>query len=149
MFFWPFRPKRALPHLITIQNMRFGRENFFFRSAQTPEGNHACSYIYRPTQLAELSRSKLFSHSMYDNFFVTFATKVRYLTFCDKMRQFLIYRKWIERGEIKRKLGNVESESLSISSFSRHFLFIFLLSLHFHAAWLPGCHNLCNPAYIY
>ena len=65
------------------------------------------------------------------------------------MRQFLIYRKWIERGEIKRKLGNVESEALSISSFSRHFLFIFLFSLHFHAAWLPGCHNLCNPAYIY
>ena len=23
--FWPFRPKRALPHSITIQNMRFGR----------------------------------------------------------------------------------------------------------------------------
>ena len=47
------------------------------------------------------------------------------------------------------------SESLSISSFSLHFLFIslfslhFLLifssSLHFLAARLPGCHNLCNP----
>ena len=23
--FWPFRPYRALPHPITIQNMRFGR----------------------------------------------------------------------------------------------------------------------------
>ena len=34
--------------------------------------------------------------------FVTFAAKVPYLTFCDKMRQFLI-EKTIERGEIKRK----------------------------------------------
>ena len=45
-------------------------------------------------QLAELPRSEfdpeLFSHSAYDKFFVTFATKVSYLTFCDKMRQFLI-----------------------------------------------------------
>ena len=31
--------------------------------------------------------------------------------------------------------SNVESESLSISSFSLHFL----------AAWLPDCHTLCNP----
>ena len=60
----------------------------------------------RPSQLAELSRSEfdpeLFSHSTYDEFFVIFATKVLYLTFCDKMRQFLIW-KWIEREEIKRK----------------------------------------------
>ena len=40
------------------------REHFLnknnFRSAQTPDGDHACSYIYiyRPTQLAELSRSE-------------------------------------------------------------------------------------------
>ena len=49
--------------------------------------------IDRPSQLAELSRREfdpeLFSHSVYDKFFVTFATKVPYLTFCDKMRQFL------------------------------------------------------------
>ena len=48
----------------------------------------------RPSQLAKLSRSEfdpeLFSHSAYVNFFMTFATKVPYLTFCDKMRQFLI-----------------------------------------------------------
>ena len=60
---------------------------------------------FRP-QFAELSRSdfdpELFSYSAYVNFFVTFATKVLYLTFCDKMRQFLIW-KWIEREEVKIK----------------------------------------------
>ena len=56
------------------------------------------------------------------------------------------YRKWIEREEIKRKWGNVESESLSITSFSLHFFFIFSFSLHFLAARVPGCHYLCNPA---
>ena len=48
----------------------------------------------RPAQLAELPRSEfdpeLFSHSAYDKFSVTFATKVSYSPFCDKMRQFLI-----------------------------------------------------------
>ena len=48
----------------------------------------------RLSQLAELSHSEidqeLFSHSAYVKFFVTFATKVPYLTFWDKMRQFLI-----------------------------------------------------------
>ena len=48
----------------------------------------------RPAQLAELPRSEfnpeLFPHSAYVKFFVTFATKVPYLTFCDKMRHFLI-----------------------------------------------------------
>ena len=43
----------------------------------------------RPAQLAELPHSKfgpeLFPHSAYVKFFVTFATKVPYLTFCDKM----------------------------------------------------------------
>ena len=43
----------------------------------------------RPAQLAELPRSKfdpeLFPHSAYVKIFVTFATKVPYLTFCDKM----------------------------------------------------------------
>ena len=41
----------------------------------------------RPSQLAELSRSEfnleLFSHSAYAKFFITFATKVPSLTFCD------------------------------------------------------------------
>ena len=48
----------------------------------------------RPAQLAELCRSEfdpeLFSHSAYDKFFVTVATIVPYLTFCDKMRKFSI-----------------------------------------------------------
>ena len=44
------------------------------------------------------------------------------------MRQFFIWN-WTEREEIKRKWGNVESKSLSISSFSLHFLFFFSLSL--------------------
>ena len=59
----------------------------------------------RPAQLGELSRSEfdpeLFSHSANDNFFVTFATKVSYVTFCDKMRQFLIQ-------EMDREGGNKE-----------------------------------------
>ena len=48
----------------------------------------------RPAQLAELPRSEfdpeLFPHSAYVKFFVTFVTKVPYLIFSDKMRQFLI-----------------------------------------------------------
>ena len=43
----------------------------------------------RPAQLAELPHSEfspeLLPHSAYVKFFVTFATKVPYLTFCDKM----------------------------------------------------------------
>ena len=48
----------------------------------------------RPAQLAELPRSEfdseLFSHSEYVKFFATFATKVPFLTFCNKMSQVLI-----------------------------------------------------------
>ena len=59
----------------------------------------------RPSQLAELSRSEFnpegFSHSAYVKFFVTFATKVSYLTFCDKIRQFFIK-------EVDREGGNTE-----------------------------------------
>ena len=54
----------------------------------------------RPAQLAELSRSKfdpeLLSHSAYEKFFVTFAKKVPFLTFCDKIWQFFIYE--MDRG---------------------------------------------------
>ena len=44
----------------------------------------------RPAQLAELPRSEIdpelfIHHSAYLKFFVTFATKVPYLTFCDKI----------------------------------------------------------------
>ena len=48
----------------------------------------------RPAQIAELPRSKfdpeLFPHSAYVEIFVTFATKVPYLTFCNKMWRILI-----------------------------------------------------------
>ena len=53
-----------------------------------------CRPSHRPEQLAEFSRSEfdpeLFLHSAYVKFFVTFATIASYLTFCDKMWQFLI-----------------------------------------------------------
>ena len=45
--------------------------------------------IIRPAQIAELPRSKfdpeLYPDSAYVEIFVTFATKVPYLTFCNKM----------------------------------------------------------------
>ena len=45
--------------------------------------------IARPARIAELPCSKfdpeLFPHSEYVEIFVTFATKVPYLTFCNKM----------------------------------------------------------------
>ena len=45
--------------------------------------------VLRPARIAELPRSKfdpeLFPHSAYVEIFVTFATKVPYLTFCNKM----------------------------------------------------------------
>ena len=45
--------------------------------------------VCRPARIAELPRSKfdpeLFPHSAYVEIFVTFATKVLYLTFCNKM----------------------------------------------------------------
>ena len=69
----------------------------------------------RPSQLAELSRSEfdpeLFSHIGYANFFVTFATKVQYLTFCDKMRQFLIFLQsyWIVTEVITKSKANTLS----------------------------------------
>ena len=63
-------------------------------------------YEIRPSQLAELSHSEfdteLFSHSAYVNFFVTFATKKSYLTFCDKMRRILI--EMDREGRNKRKI---------------------------------------------
>ena len=58
----------------------------------------------RSTQLAGLYHEfnpALFSHSAYVKFYVTFATKVPYLKFCDKIRQFLIL-------EIDREGGNKE-----------------------------------------
>ena len=48
----------------------------------------------RPARIAELPRSKfdpeLFPHSAYVEIFVTFATKVPYLTFCNKMWRILM-----------------------------------------------------------
>ena len=59
-------------------------------SAHSPALQYTVSIVIsRPAQLAELPRSELdpelFPHSAYVKFFVTFATKVPYLTFCDKM----------------------------------------------------------------
>ena len=51
---------------------------------------------------ANLIQNYFLIYSAHDKFFVTFATKVAYLTFCDKMRQFG-FRKWIDREEIKGK----------------------------------------------
>ena len=54
----------------------------------------------------------------------------------------VLYRKWIEMKEIKRKGGNVESESLSISSISLHFLILSPFPLHFLILSIflqPGC----------
>ena len=56
-------------------------------------------------------------------------------------------RKWRKREEIEREWGNVESQSLSISSFSLHFLLISSFSLHFLAARLQGCNDSCSPGY--
>ena len=51
-------------------------------------------WVTRPAQIAELPRSKfdpeLFPHSAYVEIFVTFATKVPYLTFCNKMWRILM-----------------------------------------------------------
>ena len=44
---------------------------------------------------------ELFPHSAHVEIFVTFATKVLYLTFCNKMRQFLIQ-------EMDKEGGNKE-----------------------------------------
>ena len=50
-----------------------------------------------------------------------------------------------------KKWGNVESESLSIYSFSLHFLILspfplhFLILFHFLASRMQGCSKLCNP----
>ena len=48
--------------------------------------------LTRPARIAELPRSKcdpeLFPHSAYVEIFVTFATKVPYLTFCNKMPEY-------------------------------------------------------------
>ena len=68
-------------------------EAVLVRSKRGEVGNEYL-LTFRPAQLAELSRSEfdpeLFSLNAYDKFFVTFATKVKYKTFFDIMRQFLV-----------------------------------------------------------
>ena len=90
-------------------------------------------------------RSRIISHSAYVNYFVTFATKVPYLTFCDKIWQFFIKEMDREGGnkDIMRKCR--EWISLHFLLLSLHFLFIYSFSLHFLAARLQGCSGLCNP----
>ena len=70
-------------------------------------------------------------------FFVTFATKVPYLTLSDKWRQFLI-KEMDREGGNKEKMRKCREwislpfpHSLSISSSSLHFLSISSFSLHF------------------
>ena len=93
------------------------------------------------------------SHSSEQNYFLI----ARLLIFCDihdksavfsilRQNETIFYIGNREREEIERKWGNVESESLSISSVSLYFLFIFSFSLHFLAARVHECHNSCNPA---
>ena len=53
------------------------------------------------TKVQKCKYPQLLSHSEYVKFFVTFATKVSYLTFCDKIRQFFIK-------EVDREGGNIE-----------------------------------------
>ena len=57
--------------------------------------------IIKPAQLAANSTSNYFLIARMLSFFVTFATKVSYLTFCDKIRQFFIK-------EVDREGGNIE-----------------------------------------
>ena len=90
----------------------------------------------RPTQLAELPRSKfdpeLFSHSAYDKFFVTFTTKVSYLTFCDKMRQFLIQ-------VMDREGGNKEKMRKCRKWISLHFLILSLFPPSLSITYIKNC----------
>ena len=50
-----------------------------------------------------------------------------------------------EGGNRQRMRKSWEWSSLSIFSFSHHFLFISSFSLHFLAAWLQGCSGLWHP----
>ena len=59
----------------------------------------------------------------------------------DRATQPLTMEGWDEQW------GKVESESLSISSFSVHFLFIFSFTLHFLASMLQGYNKLWNPVH--
>ena len=77
---------------LILENFNGGGKIFL---TQVPFVPHATNSISgRPAQLTELPRSKfdpeILPHSAYVKFFVTVATKVLYLTFCDKMRQSLI-----------------------------------------------------------
>ena len=55
-------------------------------------------------------------------------------------------KKWIENEEMQKVNLSSFPHSLSISSSFPHSLTISSFSLHFLAARMPGCHNLCNPA---
>ena len=51
------------------------------------------------------------------------------------------------KGGNKERMRNVESESLSIFSFSLHFLLISSYTLHFLTSWMLGYSGLRNPGY--
>ena len=99
----------------------------------SPNNNAYCLFLVdfaldRPAQIAELPRSKfdpeLFPHSAYVEIFVTFATKVPYLTFCNKMWRILM--KEMERGG-----GNGERMRKCRESISPHFLIFSPFPPHF------------------
>ena len=96
----------------------------------------------RPAQIAELPRSgsdpELFSHSTFVSFW--WHWRQCRIVYCDNF----CYRKWIEGEERKRKWGNVESESHSLSISPLYFL-IFSFSLRFRASRMPGCSKFWNP----
>ena len=79
-YFFPFIQRRREGSLKQLEKLSGGAETsvlFFFW------------VVPRPARIAELPRSKfdpeLFPHSAYVEIFVTFATKVPNLTFCNKM----------------------------------------------------------------
>ena len=87
-----------------------------------------------------------FSHSVCVNFFITFATKVLFITFCDQMRQLLIW-KWREREDMARKWGNVESKPPSISSFSLSIFFAIYFVLRYESSTLILYKELTSPIF--
>ena len=72
---------------LILENFNGGGKIFLTQVPFVPYATNSISG--RPAQLTELPRSKfdpeIFPQSAYVKIFVTFATKMPYLTFCDKM----------------------------------------------------------------
>ena len=82
-------PKMTRPNMFETPIMLNTQLVWPFKGSDWMKNHFLIMVKGRPAQLAELPRSvfdpELFPHSAYVKFFVTFATKVPYLTFCDKM----------------------------------------------------------------